>query len=254
MIVVFAIIDSYNGLEKVSVSPSAVRWEAAMRPRRKSFPVLLLVLLLLPVLACETATLISAGAKAECEGRGGIWKQEADAEGEVTEWCELSSEGATQTASVTSVSPTDLSPSATPPPAAEAEAEVGCAVPTDSYTWSYLEVEQDSGTGGVACSARFVFKNSNAEPLNLVVYSAWDNGAMKFNGWKTYLVKPGATWEEQVSRTIYKDGDVTFSAVSRLMVIRDTQACRKLLAGGNEPIWEAQALTVDEFACPLAGP
>ena len=166
------------------------------------------------------------------------------ADGEVTEWCETPPQAVTPTAGA--IVP---SPGATPLSTVETEAD--CVVPADSYTWSYLDSEQTSGTGGLACSARFVFTNSGSDPLNLIVYSAWDNNQMQFSGWKTYLVKPGATWEEQVSRTIYKDGDVTFSVVNRLLAIRDRPACRKLLSGDNEALWEQKALTIDEFTCPL---
>jgi hypothetical protein len=125
-----------------------------------------------------------------------------------------------------------------------------CVLPEERYSWTYDQCESESGSGGVACNADFVFHNEHVDPVYLIVHTAWDNNAMKSDKWASYLVQPGEEWISHVSRSVYKNGDVTYQTVDRLLVVRDLNDCRFLLAEEEgRPIWEANAVMIEELAC-----
>jgi hypothetical protein len=137
-----------------------------------------------------------------------------------------------------------------PPPSTENDFNSECLASGGAYTWTYEDFRQDSGTGGVTCNARFVFKNLGNKPLSLIVYAAWDNNAMQFMGWKTYLLKPGGVWEEKVSRTNYTDGTVTYSKVERILVVNVSPECAYVTSNENQSIWDLHSQSIDEITCP----
>jgi hypothetical protein len=122
--------------------------------------------------------------------------------------------------------------------------------PQDAYAWSYENFKTSSGTGGVTCNATFTIRSTGSEPLYVLMFTAWDNNAMQDRRWKTFQLQPGAEQEENVNRTIYTDGVVTYSAVEKLLVIRDAPECAGLLSTDSQPAWEAQALSIDPLPCP----
>ncbi len=216
--------------------------------KRFLFPALALVVLV--QLACETVTLGSGIGRVDCEAKGGTWRQEVRSNGEVEEWCELPPTRRIGTGDANDATSVPSQEGTTPPSAAEASAEGKCVTPRDAYAWSYEDFRQSSGTGGVACNARFIFRNTSNEPLYLIVYTAWDNNAMQDKGWETYHLQPGGEWEERVNRTNYTDGVVTYSKVDRILVIRDAPECAGILSDESQSTWEAQASYIDEFTCP----
>jgi hypothetical protein len=118
------------------------------------------------------------------------------------------------------------------------------------YEWSYEDFRSTSGTGGVACNARFLVRNTGNEPLYLIVYTSRDNNAMRSNEWATYQLAPGDNWEGKVNRAIYNDGVVTFTRVDKIIAIRDTPECAATLADDGQAAWEAYAQEIFEIACP----
>jgi hypothetical protein len=125
-----------------------------------------------------------------------------------------------------------------------------CIAPSNSFTWSYEGLQSSSGTGGVTCSARFVFTNTGSEPLLLVLYMAFDNNKLKNERWGTYSLQPGESQEERVSRTNYTDGVVTFSRVDSILVVRDIPECSGLLTDDSQAVWKAQSIPIEEISCP----
>lgn len=200
---------------------------------RKQPVYLLLALasLFLCQMACTFFDFFFEYTEAECLQKGGVWRVALDT-GE--EWCELATPG-TQT-------PTTPVPLATP-------GADDCRVPASTYTLAYTGFEQTSGSGGVSCSADFVFTNLSAAPVNLILYTSWDNDAMQFAGWRTYLVPAGQPHTEQVSRTDYTDGTATYARVERLLVIRAAPECADYLLDSNQDYWEAQAGAITFFGC-----
>ena len=143
-----------------------------------------------------------------------------------------------------------LSPWDTPSPTDAPAAEPGiCYSESSAYEWTYQDTRQNSGTGGLACDARLVFRNNSSELLNLIVFTDWDNNAMHESGWKVFMVESGDSWDYKVSLTQYTDGSVTFSKVTKFQVIRDLPECRLFLTEGNETFWDLQAVSVDELVC-----
>jgi len=169
-----------------------------------------------------------------CIITGGDWVKES---WEDIPWCDHGS-----------TIPESISPIATNTPPIPESFE--CVAPANSYTWQYEDLHQQSGTGGTACNARLVFTSFSDKPLGLIVYTAWDNVSMQYEGWKTYHIEPGATWEERVSHVNYTDGTVTYSRVERLLVIMDVPACAHLFSDDNEPMWTVEALTIEMIPCP----
>lgn len=216
----------------------------------KQFLFLAFTLVLLVQLACRSDTVVSGLGRVNCEAKGGTWRQEVGANGEVEEWCELQPTQQTANSDTNIATPVPSQEGITPTASPEAIVEGECVVSKDTYVWSYQNIRQSSGTGGVTCNAQFVFNNTSNEAVYLIVYTAWDNNAMQNSGWKTYQVQPGGKWEEQVSQTNYTDGVVTYSKVERILVIRDAPECIGLLSDESQSTWEAQALEIDEFTCP----
>jgi hypothetical protein len=157
----------------------------------------------------------------QCAMKGGTWNQEMAEDGEVYWKCE--------------------EPVAPP--------EKTCYASPTEYTWSYEDFNSSSGTGGVACHARFLFKNISNEHMYLILHTSWDNNAMSDSGWHSYSVMLDSEWEMPVSRTIYTDGVITYDRVDRLLVIRDTPECMDL-ALNQEATWEEKAIFIDYIPCP----
>jgi hypothetical protein len=145
---------------------------------------------------------------------------------------------------------TEISPVSSQPPAPPDATRGDCVAAADTYAWSYENFKTSSGTGGVACNAQFTIRSTGAEPLYVLVFSAWDNNAMQDRRWETLQLQPGDQKEVHVSRTIYTDGVVTYSQVERVLAIRDAPECAGLLSTESQPTWEAQALNIDPLACP----
>ena len=127
--------------------------------------------------------------------------------------------------------------------------EVNCAPGYDAFEWSYEGFQQSSGTGGVACNASFVFRNTSDRPFYLLMFTEFDNNAMQLSRWEKHLMQPGDEWVERVNRTNYTDGTITFSRVSRYTVIWDVPECAPLLSEGNEDTWDMRARNVEEITC-----
>lgn len=125
-----------------------------------------------------------------------------------------------------------------------------CLADIDSYNWIYENIRKSSGTGGVACNARFIVKNTGLEPFHLIVHTTWDNLAMESNQWANYSFQPGSAWEQDVHRANYSNGDTTFDIVDRIWVILDTPGCAAYLSDEMQYIWESQALYIEKFDCP----
>jgi hypothetical protein len=126
-----------------------------------------------------------------------------------------------------------------------------CLASRDAYTWSYEEIEEIGGSGGTICKAKFVLTNAGAEPLHVVAYETYDNGTMKGQQWSHHPLAAGEKWEQMpVGRTVYNDGVVTYNWVAKVLVLRDVSECEKLRFEESQPFWEAQALSVEELACP----
>jgi hypothetical protein len=94
-----------------------------------------------------------------------------------------------------------------------------------------------------------VFDNANAEPIFLVVRTAFDNGAMLDDRWHQLELRPGEDWETQVNRTDYANGDVTYSQVIGLLVVRDAPECAHLLRADDAEAWEAEAVSIEALTC-----
>jgi len=125
----------------------------------------------------------------------------------------------------------------------------GCTIPSDRYTWSYEDFELASGNGGTTCNARFVFQNETDEAGYLIVFTTWDNDAMESAKWSTFRVETGDDWEYRVSLVLYKNGDVTFSQVEKILFIRSNTECANLLSNKNEAIWADRAVPIDPLPC-----
>ncbi len=185
------------------------------------------------MLSCDASeSFLSGMDRMNCEARGGTWRREVNANGEVGEWCDNSS--------------TPQRKETKDPDAAFPET---CFLSPDFYTWSYINYEDTSGSGGVSCREDFVFKNTGAETVNLVVQTAWDNNAMKGDAWAIHLVRPGDKWTGQINRTDYADGGVTYNKIESILVIRDKPECAGLLKETSRPVWEARAAAIDELVC-----
>lgn len=201
-----------------------------MKNRRKWILFFALGLTVLIQLACGANILISDLDKFNCTSKGGIWRQEVDANHEVQEWCEMPT-GPTATATTFTI--------------------LDCYVPLNGYNWSLEDHKSSSGTGGLACNARFLFTNTSSQPELLIVYTSWDNNAMKSSGWESHPVPAGGTWEKRVNRTLYKDGAYTFDRIEKLLVILDTPECTAQIPSQNlSEEWEAKAEILDEIPCP----
>lgn len=182
-----------------------------MKKQQKRSFLLVLILVFLVLIACtniEGSFLLGT----LCETRGGTWREELNRETfELREWCE---------------------PKSTPPtvPVEDNVFDIfrSCIVPEDSYSWSYEDYNSSSGTGGVTCRARFLFKNTSDKPVRLYLYTSWDNNTMNFTGWDQYSVQPESEWEKPVNHTIYSTagGGVTFDRVNRMVVLWDSEECR----------------------------
>ena len=211
-----------------------------MNRKQKRFLLLALILILLVQIACETDTIFSAIDRFNCEAKGGTWRQEVINGIGLEEWCEMQPTQAPGTGGVNDATPT----------ATKAIVDAACVGQGLAYDWSYQDYSKSSGTGGVTCNARFLFRNASNEPLYLVIYTAWDNNAMQDRGWETYQVQPAGEWEFRVSRTNYTDGVVTYSRVEKFLVVRDAPECAGILSTENQPIWEAQATSIEAISCP----
>lgn len=213
-------------------------------------PVGVFVLMVLAQLACLLPGQEDKNMKSDCLRNGGVWHVDL-LDAAYGGWCEHPT-SVTQTAQAASpvpatvAAPTDTiePPTATPP--AETAA---CVFPSASVVWAYVDFERSSGTGGVACNATFVFDNLSAEPIYLVVRQASDNGAMQDDRWRTVSLGPGVDWETQVNRTDYANGDVTYSQVISLLVVRDAPECAPLLRADDAAAWEAAAAGVEALSC-----
>jgi hypothetical protein len=193
---------------------------------------LFLVMVILTQLSC--ATMASALDRINCQSKGGQWRQEANSYGDVEEWCEMPSAQTGQQ------------------PAATQSGEAGsCFAPQNTFNWSYEDLRSSSGTGGVTCNARFLFKNKSAESLTLIIYTSWDNNKMHASSWDSHQVPAGDEWEKGVSRTIYNSGVITFDRVERLLVVRNVPECVNIVPSMSQAAtWEAQAEYLDEIPCP----
>lgn len=195
-----------------------------------------LALLILNQLACEIPVVVSDLNAVDCESRGGNWRQEVDSNGKLEEWCEM---------------PTKQQPITQPPTDTQDNEAGDCFAAPNTYNWSYEDLLSSKGTGGVTCNARFLFKNKSAEPLNLIVYTAWDNNKLNDSGWDSHQVPAGGAWEKRVNRTVYFNGVVTFDRVERLLVIRVGPECAKIVPSMSQmAAWEAQAEILSEMPCP----
>ena len=145
---------------------------------------------------------------------------------------------------------TEISPISTKGSALPDSATENCVVPQHGYAWSYEDFRSSSGTGGVTCNAAFTIRNTGREPLYVLMFTAWDNNAIQDRRWQKFQLQPGGQREEDVSRTIYADGVVTYSRVESILVVRDTPECAGLLSTENQPAWESQAVQINPLACP----
>jgi hypothetical protein len=185
------------------------------------------------ILSCDASdSFVSGMEKMNCEGRGGTWRREVNANGEVEEWCENS--------------PPPQKKETKDPDAAFPET---CFLPPEFYSWTYVNYQDTSGSGGTSCHEDFVFTNSGAETVNLIVHTAWDNNAMKGDRWATFRVRPGDEWTGRAGRTDYADGAVTYNKVESILVVRDRPECAGLLMETSRPVWEARAAEIDELVC-----
>jgi hypothetical protein len=204
-----------------------------------------LFLVLIPAALTQLACLMLMGI--ECEATGGTWQRLESSDGQVAFWC---TDSATLELNPSNNDNGPVPEETAALPAADAGQAGECLAPQGVYTWAYEDFRQDSGSGGVVCSARFVLKNLSNDPLSLKIYTAWDNQAMQFTGWKSYSLQPGTTWEQNVSRTNYTDGAVTFLKVEHILVSYDTPACAALFSEENQSSWETQSIPIEEIACP----
>ncbi len=213
-------------------------------------PVVVFGLMVLAQLACLMPGQENQSMKSDCLREGGVWHIDF-LDFAFGGWCEHPT-SVTQTAQAASpvpatvTAPTDAiePPTATPPSEAAA-----CVLPSASVVWTYADFERSSGAGGVTCNATFVLDNLSAEPIYLVVRQAFDNGAMQDDGWRTISLGPGVDWEADVSRTDYTKGDVTYSQVISLLVVRDAPECAPLLRADDPAVWEAAAVAVEALSC-----
>ena len=83
----------------------------------------------------------------DCAAMGGIWDESRD----IGERCRLLP--TPRTATQPAITPTS----------AKVVTVGECLAPKDAYTWSYEDFRKSSGSGGEACNARFVFKNTTQE-------------------------------------------------------------------------------------------
>jgi hypothetical protein len=205
--------------------------EFFMNKGKKLIRLLALVPVFSTLVSCQSLDLLILRIK--CEAKGGIWQQSYDEEqDEVYFSCE-----------------------APPPPVPTPDRSdiSGCMVYEPAWSWEHENFRSSSGTGGVTCNAKFIFKNNSTEPVILVLKTAWDNNAMKAEGWYTYSVQPVSSWETQVSRTFYTDGVTTFDHVLRLLVIEDSPACNRYVLSDDQAtqvMWEEKAIFVDLIPCP----
>lgn len=135
-------------------------------------------------------------------------------------------------------------------PTATRDFSIGCVAAPEGYAWTYENFRQSSGAGGVACNCRLVFRNNWSEPVYLIAHTAYDNNKMSGQAWQRYRLEPGGQHDEQVNRTEYTDGVVTYSKVDKVLAIRDTPDCADYVADGADDFWEMQARPVDEMPCP----
>ncbi len=197
---------------------------------------LALVLMIFSQLACGIPVAVSALGEADCESKGGKWRHEADSNGRLEEWCEM---------------PSKQQPTAQQPAATKRSEPGDCFAPQKTYNWLYEDLRSSSGTGGLTCNGRFLFKNKSADPQILIIYTAWDNNKLKDSGWDSHPVPPGGVWEKKVSRTFYKSGVITFDRVERLLIIWDAPECTNLVPSASQATeWEARAEYLDEIPCP----
>ena len=191
-------------------------------------------------LACNLPFLVD---RFDCEDGGGTWMFDRDLDYYYCQYPEdlplVSSTPGTQTALPTETAP---QPSQQPLNA--------CLISAGQSSWQYEDVRQDSGTGGTTCNARLVIKNRSDKTISLIAYTAWDNNAMQFNGWKKFLIQPGSQWEERVSLVNYIDGTITYSKVEKILLVENSAACAYLLPDGNESLWESQSQVIEPIPCP----
>jgi len=62
-------------------------------------------------------------------------------------------------------------------------------------------------------------------------------------------VEAGDDWEYRVSQVLYKNGDVTYSLVDKILFIHSNAECATLLSNENEAIWADQAVPIDPLPC-----
>ena len=180
----------------------------------------------------------------ECAAMGGIW----DASREFGQRCRglPNQQSATKDANTPASAPTQ--PVATPT-SSNVVTGGDCIAPKDAYTWSYEDFRKSSGSGGVACNARFVFKNEVNESLYLIIHTAFNNNKLQGNKWETHPVRPGGEWELRVNRAIYKDGVITYTNLDRMLVVWDNSACKRLHTNQHQSTWEAMAAAVEDITC-----
>jgi len=202
-----------------------------MPKRKKWYLLLILMLVFSAMLACDRGDLFIK--KIQCEAKGYIWQQVYnEEEGEYYYSC---------------------NPPPLPTPTRDVNTITGCMVSELDYSWAHENFRSSSGTGGVTCNAKFIFRNNSNEPVIAVMKTAWDNNAMNDEGWHTYSVPAGGEWETPVSRTFYNDGVTTFDHVLRLLVIRDIPACRRYVLTDDptaQALWEEKAIFIDLIPCP----
>jgi len=215
-------------------------------------PLVVLGLMLGVQLACLSPDQEDNTEKAMCLRGGGRWH--ADVLDPVYGgWCEWLT-SVPPTADVARPAPeTAAAPTETAIPPTDAVTTAGdaaaCVLPRETVVWAYVDFERASGTGGVSCNATFVFDNLSTEPIYLVVRQASDNGAMQDDRWRKVSLGPGVDWEAQVSRTDYTNGDVTYSQVIGLLVLRDTPECAPLLRADDAAVWAAAAVALEALSC-----
>lgn len=211
-----------------------------MRKKQEQAILLVFVLIFLVQAACTNFELTSL-LETLCQSRGDTWRSGfKPGTFEVVEWCESKSV-----------------PTPIPTYKAVIDTNRDCIVPVESYSWSYEDYKSISGSSGVSCQARFLFKNNSDKPVSLYLYSSWDNNAMNFTGWDRYSVQPEGEWEKPVNHTIYtsKGGGVTFSRVNRMVVLWDAAECR-VGPGDNGKVPEDQDKWIDgtpilnDIPCP----
>ena len=149
--------------------------------------------------------------------------------------------------STVSVPPTSTSTKIAPTPTEENSSELPlseCLVPEDAYLWAYENVRQDGGSRAERCQANFVTKNIGDKPMWFSMYETHDNNAMKSERWSSVILKPGEQRTEDVNRTVYNNGVVTYGLTTRLFVTWDMPACQWIMLEENQPLWEGRAETV----------